>query len=434
MLTLYRTLTQLAGPLIRTHLQIRRLHGKEDGSRIGERLGRPSRARPEGPLVWLHGASVGEALSILPLVERMLAERKRLAVMVTTGTVTSAALLGERLPERAFHQYVPIDCPGPVENFLDHWRPDLAVWVESELWPNLVTATHRSGATLVLIQARLSERALHRWQRLPGFARSLVESFSLTIAQSEAMAKRFAILGARDVVVANLKDSAPPLPADPGALAALLTALGGRPCWLAASTHPGEEPAIAAAIHALKERIPGLLTIVAPRHPTRASELERAFAGLNTVRRSSGTMLNETTDVYIADTIGELGLFYRLAPVAFIGGSLVPHGGQNPFEAVRLGAVALFGPHMANFEPMVDTLLSDRAAFVVADAPSLAAAVERLLANELERATIAARGEAVAMRGAHAIERVMAALSPWLDRIDSRPPLAPTREPGHARA
>jgi 3-deoxy-D-manno-octulosonic-acid transferase len=432
MLGLYRALTALGSPAISLYLLSRRARGKEDAARFGERFGRASRRRPAGPLAWVHAASVGEALSVLPAIARIGRERPHLAVLVTTGTVTSAALMAERLPATAFHQYVPVDRPDAVARFLDHWRPDLAIWVESELWPNLILAARARGIPLALVQGRLSERAFARWRRFPEAARTLLGAFAPVIAQNPAMAERFAALGAGAVAVADLKETAPPLPADAAALAALRGAIGPRRSWLAASTHPGEEAAIAAVLPAIRRAHPDLLTIVVPRHPARGPEVAAVFsgAGCRVAMRSAAGDAIGAADVYVADTIGELGLFYRLAPLALIGGSLVPHGGQNPFEAARLRAVPLWGPSVTNFAPMVAALAAANAGVAVADAAALAAVVVRLLGDARERDALAQRAHAVATAGADALERVLAALAPLLDRLSAAAPGGPD----HARA
>jgi 3-deoxy-D-manno-octulosonic-acid transferase len=337
-LALYRGLTALATPLIHVYLARRRAQGKEDPARFEERRGRATRPRPSGPLIWLHGASVGEAMSVLTLIERLRGERPALSVMLTTGTVTSAALVAERLPTGAFHQYVPVDRPVWVRRFLDHWRPDLALWVESELWPNLVDEVHRRRVPMVLLNGRMSAGSYRRWRRLPGIIAPLLGRFALCLTQDDDQVAHFAGLGAPVVrCVGNLKCASGPLPVDAAALTALHTAVDDRPLWLAASTHDGEET-MAADVH---RRLAGhrrLLTIIVPRHATRGPAIAAALGaqGLRVARRGAGEPLDATTEVYVADTIGELGLFYRLAEIAFVGGSLVPHGGHNPLEPAQL--------------------------------------------------------------------------------------------------
>ena len=426
----YRALTMLAAPAVRLLLARRAGRGKEDPARMGERLGRPGVARPAGPLVWLHGASVGEALSILPLVARL--GGRGLSVLVTTGTVTSAQLMAERLPAGAIHQFVPVDLPGAVARFLDHWRPDAAIWVESELWPNLVLGAAARGVPMALVNARMSEESRRGWSRAPGLARALIGAFSTVQAQSAEDAERFASLGARDVgVPGNLKAAAEPLAADDAALSALAAALGDRPRWLAASTHAGEER-IAAAVHrALAPKHPGLLTMIVPRHPARGGEIaaETAALGLSVARRSAGAAPGPETDVYVADTLGELGLFYRLAPLSFVGNSLsAGGGGHNPLEPARLGATILSGPRVHNFADAFAALAAADALVETADEDALAAALDRLLSDPAEARRRAEAAGRVAAADSDVTDRVIAALDPLLA------PLSAPEGRGHAAA
>lgn len=416
-LALYRGLAGAAAPAVRAHLRRRAARGKEDPARLGERFGVPSAPRPAGPLVWLHAASVGETLSVLPLVARLL-EDPALSVLVTSGTVASARLAAERLPPRAVHQYAPVDLPGAAARFLDRWRPGLALFVESELWPNLILAARARGVPLALAQARMSERSWRRWRRVPGAARRLLEGFRLVAAQTAADAERYRRLGAPDArALGSLKDSAAPPPADPAALRAWRRAAGARPVWVAASTHPGaEEAAVFAAQQAARARLDGLLAVVAPRHPERGAELARAAAarGLRAALRSRGAAPDAATGVYVADTLGELGLFYRAAPLAFIGGSIARRGGHNPVEAIRLGCAVLTGPDLANFSAVAADLHAAGALRTVADAGELAAAVGGLLADSAARARLAARQARAIAGRAGALDAVLAALAPLL--------------------
>jgi 3-deoxy-D-manno-octulosonic-acid transferase len=421
MLPVYRALTALGGPLVRLYLRRRLARGKEDGARFSERTGLASRPRPQGPLVWVHAASVGESLSAVPLIRRLREERPALSVLLTTGTVSSARLMSERLPEGALHQYVPVDLAACVRRFLGHWRPSLALWMESEFWPNLVAEAAARGIPLVLVNGRMSPRSYDGWRRLPGLISRLLEGFPLCLAQSEEDARRLARLGARRVAcVGNLKFASPPLPADEGELARLAEALAARPRWLAASTHAGEEE-LAGRVHAgLAARHPGLLTLIAPRHPERGPEIAAALraAGLAVALRSRGDAVARDTGVYVADTMGELGLFYRLAPIAFVGKSLVPLGGQNPLEAAILDCAILFGPHTTNFEELARGLAAAGAAEVVADEAALEGAVDRLLRDAAARGRMAARAAAFAGAEAGVLERVLKELAPFLDAAE----------------
>ncbi|MEE9544700.1 MAG: 3-deoxy-D-manno-octulosonic acid transferase [Rhodospirillales bacterium] len=427
MLRLYRLATALGAPLIFLYLFRRKARGKEDRRRFGERLGRSGRARPAGPLVWAHAASIGESLSMLPLIERLRGERPAVNVLVTTGTVTSAGLLAERLPDGAFHQYVPVDRLRFVRRFFDHWRPDLVLWAESEFWPNLVSEPAARGIPMVLINGRVSPRSFAGWQRWQRLIAGLLSGFALCLGQTEADAERLRRLGApRAKCLGNLKFAVAPLPADERELAGLAEIFGDRPRWLAASTHAGEED-IAGRVHRrLKVNFPALLTIVVPRHPRRGQEIAAALrkTGLTVALRSAGDVPTPDTDIYVADTLGELGLFYRLCGIVFMGKSLVPLGGQNPLEAARLDCALIHGPHMANFEEMAHRLRQAGASEEVADEAALALSVERLLADDKERARRAAAAKTAAAAEAGVIDAVMMELAPFIESLSGEKPHA----------
>lgn len=419
LLPLYRAATVLGGPLIEGHLRRRAARGKEDPGRLSERFGRASQARPKGKLVWLHGASVGESLAVLPLVVGLLEAQPALHVLVTTGTVGSARLLADRLPARASHQFVPIDRPQAWRRFLGHWRPELALLVESELWPNLILEAQAAGLPMALLNARMSSRSYRRWRRVPMLAARLLRTFEMCLAQSRADAARFAELGARDVrALGNLKHAAPPLPADPRALDQMRTMLGARPIWLAASTHAGEEEQVLDAHARIAANVADPLTVIAPRHPERGDAIAALARrrGLSLAQRSRSEAAGPDCAVYLADTLGELGLFYRLARVALLGGSLVPHGGQNPLEAARLGCPPVFGPHTGNFEEITSALETTGAALRVADAAALAGVVSELLRDPAARACLAERARAAAESEREVLPSTLHALAPLLER------------------
>jgi 3-deoxy-D-manno-octulosonic-acid transferase len=416
LLSLYRAGTSLARPVAAFLLRRRAERGKEDPARLHERFGEPSKARPAGPLIWAHAASVGESVSILPLIRALLTERPDANVMVTTGTVTSAQLMSQRLPPRAFHQFVPVDFPAAVAGFLDHWRPDLALWVESELWPNMILETAARGVPLALISARMSDSSLRNWARAPGAAKALLGSFQLILPQDEATGARLRALGgAQAGPPSNLKLWAEPLPVDTAVLASLQAQVSGRPVWLAASTHEGEE-ALAGRFHrALWARIPSLLTLIAPRHPNRgpaiAAELRRE--GFVVAQRSAGEPVSASTEIYLADTLGEMGLLYRTAKVVLIGKTLIGEGGQNPLEPARLGCAIVSGPNIGNFEPVFDLLIRAKAAEVLANEGQVQDALARLLTDKLAAEAMGARAERLAGDPAP-LENTLAALRPLL--------------------
>ncbi|WP_210497312.1 3-deoxy-D-manno-octulosonic acid transferase [Microvirga antarctica] len=411
----YRTATTILEPAVLALLYWRQRQGREDRTRLGERRGHPSRTRPAGHLVWVHGASIGETLSLLPVVERL--TQRGLGVLVTSGTRTSAALIARRLPPGATHQFVPVDVPRYLRRFLDHWQPDLALVAESEIWPNTILALDQRSIPLVLVNARMSDRSYQRWLKVPHIIGSLLDRFAICLAQTHDDADRLSALGApRVLVTGNLKFDSPPPPADPRLVAHLSGLVAGRPVWFAASTHPGEESAILTVHRALAQRHPHLLTIIAPRHPHRGPEIAALAdrAGLRAGRRSEGVPPDRAIDVYIADTVGEMGLFYRLSPIVIMGGSLVAHGGQNPIEPAKLGAAILHGPHVHNFEDIYASIRAARGAIMVENSAELARNVSELLANPaVTRDMARAAADAVQALGG-AVERTMQSIEPFI--------------------
>ena len=414
-LTLYGVAGRLAAPFAGALLTQRGKRGKEDVARRGERFGRATLVRPAGPLVWVHAASVGETVALLPLAARLV--ERGPALLLTTGTVTAAQVAAARMPKGAVHQFVPIDTPNAVESFLDHWRPSLVIFAESELWPTMLRQISRRALPLIVANARISDRSFRSWSAVPPIARAIMGRIDLCLAQSPADAERLRALGARRVIVCgNLKFDVPPPPADSEALAATRSKIDGRSVLLAASTHPGEETAVIAAHAELAMRGAQLLTIVAPRHPERGEALaaEIGTAGLSCSRRSQGEPIGRNTGIYLADTIGEMGLWYRLADVAFLGGSMVPRGGQNPIEPVKLDVPVLHGSNVGNFREIYDALGTARAVLTVHDGASLAAAVGRLVDNPGERKRMAQAARACIERRAGALDRTLEALEPYL--------------------
>jgi len=417
-LPIYRVAAKGLAPFSGLFLWRRVRRGKEDCNRLGERRGVASLPRPAGRLAWLHGASVGEGLALLPLVERLIA--KDFHVLVTTGTVTSARILAQRLPSGASHQYVPLDAPRFIEAFLDHWRPDLFLLAESEIWPNTIVAVHERQIPITVVNARLSPRSFARWRKIPGFISALLCRIDLCLAQSQDDAARLLNLGAPRVqVVGNLKYDVEAPPADAVKVKALAENIGARPIWVAASTHPGEE-ALAIAVHKkLARQFPNLLTILAPRHVERGPEiaaLARA-AGLQTALRSKRETLDRQTQVYIADTMGELGLFYRLTSIIFVGKSLAGHGGQNPIEPAKLGSAILHGPNVGNFIDVYAALDEAGGALNIKDADALARALTALFSDPaLLRHTAGASRTAVDALGG-ASDKVMQALEHYIAQM-----------------
>ncbi len=413
-LRLYALATGLAEPLAPLLLSARARRGKEDPGRQAERLGRASAARPEGPLVWIHAASVGESLSHLPIVERLAHERPDVAVLVTSGTRTSAELMAERLPPGAIHQYVPIDAPGAARRFFAHWRPDLALFVESELWPNILRAAKARGARLSLIGARLSEKSARAWARAPTSAKAMLSLFDAIWAQDSFTRETIENLGIEVAGRLDLKRLAGPLPCDDAELARLKAAIAGRPVLLAASTHPGEEALIAAAA---RGTAPAPLLIIVPRHPERGGEVAAALAaeGWTIARRSQGELPGPQTTAYVADTLGELGLFYRLADAVALGGAFVEGlAGHNPLEPARLGRAVVTGPHVDAFADIYAELTAARAVLIARNADELAVALSALVGEPGMAAALGEHAKAAAEGGREGFEAAWAGLTQLL--------------------
>jgi 3-deoxy-D-manno-octulosonic-acid transferase len=414
-LRFYRSLSQAAAPLAPALIKQRVKQGKEDPERIGERRGLSRDTRPSGPVVWIHGASVGEVLAAASLIERLRALNLR--ILLTSGTVTSAAIVARRFPPDIIHQYVPYDSPRFVGRFLDHWRPSLALFIESDLWPNLILASAARRLPMVLINGRMSPRSFPRWRRVSGTISALLDKFDICLAQSKTDAERFSALGSRNVVTTgNLKFDVPAPPADPLKLERLMAMTRGRPIILAASTHPGEDEILCEVHRTLSGFFPSLLTVIVPRHPDRGPAIARMIAasGLQPGLRSLDDLPSAATDVYVADTLGELGLFYRLAPIVFMGGSLVEHGGQNPIEAIKLDASIVHGPHVYNFGELYAALDSGGGARRADTREALVKQLGQLLADPAARTALNAASSRVVDELGGALEKTLSALEPYL--------------------
>jgi len=418
-LTVWHLLTRLLEPLAPRLLDARVKQGKEDPARVDERLGRASVARPAGDLVWLHGVSVGETLSLLPVVERLRRHRPDLTILVTSGTLTSATLLAQRLPTGVIHQFAPVDTPGAVAAFLDHWRPSLALFVESELWPNLILEARRHDVKLVLASARITEKTVDGWRRFPGAARQILSAFDRILPQDETSATRLHSLGARIDGHVNLKLSSEAPPHDPAAFTRLSAAIGDRPVVVAASTHDGEEIALVRALEKLTDR---LCLILVPRHPDRRAAIAAALTrdGYRFALRSEGREPDRDTDLYVADTLGEMGLFLRLADVVVMGGSFSaalqtpPVGGHNPLEPARLGKPAITGSDMSNWAAVTRALV-EAGGLVVVEAPwDLPAVLTPLLADAAAARAMGERGRRTAAEAGSGLDRLWDAISPLL--------------------
>lgn len=378
----YKFLISLLFPLLYvTYVRIRRIKGKEHALRFNERLGEYKHPRPNGKLVWMHGASVGEAISMLPLIDKMLKENAELSIMVTTGTLTSAEIMAKRLPARAFHQFIPFDVPKFAKRLLDYYHPDAALWFESEFWPSLLSETHERNIPLILVNGRISDKSFACWKKFKFAVKEILDCFTLCLGQSEQDRRRLLFLGAkRAECFGNIKFAGVPLPVDENKLAELKEKIGRRPVFLISSTHHNEEEQLAAHFEFLLKSVSQLLIIVVPRHPNRGGEVAAMLEkkGFAVAQRSKGEEIEKDTVVYVADTIGEMGLWYRLATVTFVGGSLIPHGGQNFMEPARDKNAVIVGPYMHNFVEMLERAQASHAVWQVQNCSDVIDEVVRL--------------------------------------------------------
>ena len=418
MAAFYRFLTNLFAPLIALYLRLRKAKGREDEVRFHERLGFSSVSRPAGKLVWCHAASVGEVLSVLSLLGKLRTLYPDWHILLTTGTVTSAQLIQTRLPQGVIHQYVPVDRWPYVTRFLDHWKPNLVLWVESELWPNMLSAVGERRIPAILLNGRMSERSYKRWRMIHSGIKRILQTFVLGMTQTGAERNRYAALGLKDVrAIGNLKFAADPLPVAEPELALLKDQVAKRPVWLMASTHPGEDE-IALAVHRKLHRTwPDLLTIIVPRHTNRSDEIAALVAkeGHDFTRRSQKQEITPQTEIYLADTMGELGLFYRLCRICCLAGSFT-WGGHNPIEPALLDCAIIFGPKMDNFAIMADDMLGNAAAIQVTDEAELAEVVMRLIKSPDEVRTLAKTAHNWAQGKRSVLDETLNLLAPYFSK------------------
>ena len=429
MLSLYEGVMTLGAPAIELFLSRRVDRGKEDRQRLCERRGVAGLPRPDGELIWLHASSVGESVAALVLIQRLLDAAPSRHVLVTTGTVSSAQMMASRLPDRGFHQFVPVDRPTWVRRFLDHWRPDLVLIMESEFWPTQLVQAHTNGIPIVLINARMSDRSFSRWRLAGPLAQSLFSIFDLVLATNVDQASRFTALGAAQVRISgNLKQAAEALPFEPDAAVTLSDQIAGRMVWFAASTHTGEDAPVLDAHLTLRDQHPELLTVIAPRHPHRGTEIAAMARerGLTVALRSADELILPGTDLYIADTFGEMALFFHIADIVFVAGSLVPVGGHNPVEPAHFDTAILFGPLMSKNTEIASEMTAREAAIGLAGAGDLAPTVEALLQDHARRDILAQNARRYVEGGVKVLEAILANIAPFLadhpaDHTDDHP-------------
>ena len=420
MIIIYRLLTFLCLPFIFLIFLYRLTMNKEDRIRISERLGKARHARPVGPIIWIHCASVGESLSTLALVNKIIADYKNIHILITTGTITAAKILSKKIPKRTIHQYVPIDLTIAVKQFLKFWKPDLALWIESELWPKLVTETQKTQAPMILLNGRVSEKSYRIWKIFPSFIKKLLSSFDICLGQSNVEEEKLKSLGAKNVAyMGNLKFGAKKLSLDEGEYQTLKKNLKNRTVWLAASTHPHEEKIIGSIHLKLKSYFENLLTVIVPRHPSRGNAIGKILKGngLNISQRSKHDTIERETEIYLADTIGELALFYKLSDVVFLGGSLKEHaGGHNPLEPSHFLCALVVGPGIKNFNEVFQEFFTSNAAIQIKNGEDLFRNILDLLKNKKKRENIAMRANKIAKGKSKILEDIYLLLKPFLNR------------------
>ncbi len=411
----YRWTGAAVYPLLGPYLAYRAAKGKEERDRRSERYGRSRVGRPNGPLIWFHAASVGETIAVIPLVEEVVS--RNISVVLTTGTVTSANICQDRLGDKVIHQYVPLDLKPAISNFLDHWKPDLAIISESEIWPMTILELGARRMPQILVNGRMSDNSFARWSRSPVLAEALFENLSHVIAQSELDGERFSNLGARSVSISgNLKVDTDLPPFSQDDLAILKKQVGGRPSWAAISTFEGEETLVADAFLNVRTRIKNPLAIIVPRHVERSDSIEKMLQdkGLKVARRSKGDKITSDIDVYIGDTTGEMGLYLSLTKVVFVGKSLTGEGGQNPLEPAMLGCAILSGPNVQNFRDSYRALLQNGAARIVKDGEGLTSCLLHLLENEDVRDTMIEAGQSTLLTMRGSLDITVKNLEPYL--------------------
>lgn len=396
-LLFYRVVTSLLSPILPIWLRRRGKAGKEDPARLAERFGRTDLRRPEGELIWLHGASVGETQMLRPLIDRLLEKPDR-HVLITSGTITSASLLADQLPDRAIHQYLPVDTPRATARFIAYWYPTLAVFAESELWPNLIWTAQRASIPLALINARMSDTSLAGWRKRKSMARSVIGAFDTVLTADTRTSEGLSNLVGRPIShVGSLKYDAPALDFDADEQASVAERLGHRPIWLAASTHEAEEQVFFDLREQLSASHPDAFLIWLPRHPERGTAIAER---LNAPQRSKGGLPGPGDNAYVMDTLGEMGLALSLSDVCVLGGAF--HDslmGHNPLEAARAGVPLITGPHTASFADLYRKMEADQAV-TVTTVDDLAQAVSSALSGQISDQAKAASRFADSQSGA----------------------------------
>ena len=356
LLKIYYVISILLMPLTGIYINRRIKLNKEDTKRFKERYGRASVQRTEGSLAWLHAASVGESLSILTIINELEKLKSIDQILLTTGTTSAAEIVANKLSSKTVHQYLPLDNPIFNKRFLKHWNPTYAIFVESEIWPNLIMQIKKLEIKLAIVNGRMTLKSYNKWLRFKKSSELIFKSFDLCLAQNKESSLFYKKLGINNTYyTGNLKFSSDKFEVTEDDFNDLKGMFKGRKVFLAASTHLGEEKIISEITNKIRESKKEFITIIVPRHPNRTNLLDQ-MTNSKVAMRSSNEKVDQATDIYLADTFGELGIFYKLADFIFIGGSFVPHGGQNPIEAAYFCNNIFHGKYIENFLEVYETL------------------------------------------------------------------------------
>jgi len=355
MIFIYKLITILLYPFIPLYLRIRILNNKEDVNRINERYGIASQKKKEGKLIWFHAASIGESLSIITLIKEI-QKKNSSQILVTTGTKSSAQLIKQKLNKKITHQFIPLDNPLFIERFLSYWRPSIGIFVESEIWPNLILKSKEKKIKLIIINGRMTSKTFKRWSVFSSVSRKIFSCFDDCFTQNNDSLIHYQKLGVNKAChTGNLKFTSSPNKIDVKAKNKIKKIFEGRKIFVAASTHPGEEDIILDITKEIRSVRKEFISVIIPRHPNRKSFIKNQVLE-KVILRSQSKKIKKDTSIYIADTLGELELFYSIADFIFIGGSFVNHGGQNPIEASYYGKLIHHGKFIQNFTDVYSIL------------------------------------------------------------------------------
>ena len=359
MLLIYRILINLITLISPVIILIRLFKKKEHPKRFLEKYCCLLKKKNKGKLIWFHGSSVGEILSIIPLIEKLEKNKDIKQILVTSSTLSSSTVLQRLNFKKTIHQFFPIDTNFLSEKFLNYWKPSMAIFIESEIWPNMILNIKKKSIPLLLLNARITQKSFNKWNSISSLSKNLFGNFDVTFPQNNETKKYLNILGAKKIkTIGNLKFSENEIKKPNTFSKKLNTFFKSKKIWCASSTHKSEEKICAIAHKKLKQKYKNLLTIIIPRHVHRTKDITEEIKDLelNYCIHSSQDKINKNTEIYLVDTYGETKSFFRICKTVFLGGSIISHGGQNPLESIRLGCNIIHGPYVRNFKEIYDLL------------------------------------------------------------------------------